>query len=574
MHQFTKALLVAAIVVLPALAHAQALTGTVRDASGAVLPGVTVEAASPALLEKVRTAVTDGTGLYRLENLVPGTYTVTFALSGFVTTRREGVAVSSGQSITISADLRVGGVQETITVTGETPVVDVQTSTRTQKIIDNEVIAVLPASRGYGNILATVPGIQATGLNSGANPVMNFFTARGGRGNEGTIQIDGMNVGSAFNGGGVAGFGYDTANATEIQVTIAGGLGETDRGGPAFNMIPRTGGNNFSGTYFMSYAGEWAQASNLDAELISYGINEVPGLIKNWDTNFALGGPIKRDRLWFFGNVRSFGSANDVPGLYGNANAGNPNAFTYAEDRSIKARNANSKLIGAIRLTGQATPKNKLSFYYDYQKNCSGSAFTEDGEQCRAARRRLGRARSHRRLRLELTRGRQPGVGRPREDRPGHVDVHGHQQAAHRSRSLVLQQPLEPVSRRRRGPEHRLDHRTDRLARERHSGAVLHLPLDRESARQRSAAQRVARVDVVRDRLAQHEGRISGGLPGAEAVHDRQPEHDQLHVLRRGAVDDHAVHPEPVQQPHAFDALYLQDQWTVNRFTVSGRAPI
>ena len=106
---------------------------------------------------------------------------------------------------------------------------------------------------------------------------MNFFTARGGRGNEGTIQIDGMNVGSAFNGGGVAGFGYDTANAAEIQVTIAGGLGETDRGGPAFNMIPRTGGNKFSGTYFLSYAGEWAQASNLDDELSSFGITEVPG---------------------------------------------------------------------------------------------------------------------------------------------------------------------------------------------------------------------------------------------------------------------------------------------------------
>ena len=114
-------------------------------------------------------------------------------------------------------------------------------------------------------------------------------------------------------------------------------------------MIPRTGGNNFSGTYFLSYAGEWAQASNLDDELRSYGITEVPGLIKNWDTNFALGGPIMRDRLWFFGNARTFGSASDVPGLYGNANAGNPNAFTYAEDRSIKARNANSKLIGAIR---------------------------------------------------------------------------------------------------------------------------------------------------------------------------------------------------------------------------------
>src|SRR6188474_2887623 len=320
MSRFAKAVLVAAVVLLPTLVQAQSLAGTVRDASGAVLPGVTIEAASPALLEKVRTAITDGTGQYRLENLVPGVYTVTFSLAGFVTVRREGVEVSGAQVITIGADLRVGGVQETITVTGETPLVDVQTSTRTQKIIDNEVVAVLPASRGYGNILATVPGIQATGLNSGANPVMNFFTARGGRGNEGTVQIDGMNVGSAFNGGGVAGFGYDTANAQEIQVTIAGGLGETDRGGPAFNMIPRTGGNSFSGTYFMSYAGEWAQSSNLDAELKSYGINEVPGLIKNYDTNFALGGPIVRDKLWFFGNARTFGSASLVPGLYANAN--------------------------------------------------------------------------------------------------------------------------------------------------------------------------------------------------------------------------------------------------------------
>ena len=383
MRLFTKAVLFAAIVLLPTLAGAQSLAGIARDASGAVLPGVTVEAASPVLIEKVRTATTDGTGTYRIENLTPGVYTVTFTLAGFTTVKREEVNVSGAQVITINADLRVGGVQETITVTGETPVVDVHTAARTQKVIDNEVVSVLPASRGYGNILATVPGIQATGLNSGANPVMNFFTARGGRGNEGTVQIDGMNVGSAFNGGGVAGFGYDTANASEIQVTIAGGLGETDRGGPAFNMIPRTGGNNFSGTYFLSYAGEWAQGNNLDDQLKSFGITEVPGLIKNWDTNFAMGGPIKRDRLWFFGNVRSFGSASDVPGLYANRNAGNPNSFTYAPDTSLKARNANDKKIGAIRLTNQLTQRNKLQFYFDYQKNCSGSSFTPDGDQCR-----------------------------------------------------------------------------------------------------------------------------------------------------------------------------------------------
>src|SRR5690242_10114570 len=299
-HSTRAAVLALVLTAIPSLLHAQTLgivAGVVKDASGAVLPGVTVEAASPALIEKVRTATTDGTGTYRIENLTPGLYNVTFTLAGFNVVRREAVEVSGAQVITINADLRVGGVQETITVTGETPVVDVHTAARTQKVIDNEVVSVLPASRGYGNILATVPGIQATGLNSGANPVMNFFTARGGRGNEGTIQIDGMNVGSAFNGGGVAGFGYDTSNASEIQVTIAGGLGETDRGGPAFNMIPRTGGNNYKGTYFLSYAGEWAQASNVDDQLKSFGITEVPGLIKNCDTNFALGGPFNRDKL-------------------------------------------------------------------------------------------------------------------------------------------------------------------------------------------------------------------------------------------------------------------------------------
>jgi hypothetical protein len=373
----------AVIALLPTLAQAQTLAGTVRDTSGGVLPGVTVEAASPALIEKVRSTTTDGSGQYRITDLRPGLYTVTFTLPGFATFRRDEVTVSGAAVITINADLRAGGVQETITVTGETPVVDVQTSTSRTRVIDSEVIENLPASRGYGNILATVPGIQSTGLNSGANPVMNFFTAMGGRGNEGTIQIDGMNVGSAFNGGGVAGFGYDTANAEEIQVTVTGGLGETDRGGPAFNMIPRTGGNSFSGQYFLSYAGEWAQSSNLDDDLRAFGINEVPGLIKNWDTNFSLGGPIVRDRLWFFGNLRSFGSHQDTPGLYGNANAGDPTRWDYVEDRSVKSRSANDKKIGAIRLTGQLNATNKLGFYYDYQKNCSGSAFVAGGDQCR-----------------------------------------------------------------------------------------------------------------------------------------------------------------------------------------------
>jgi len=384
MRYFAKALLVAAVVLLPTLAQAQALAGTVRDASGAVLPGVTVEATSPVLIEKVRSAVTDGTGQYRIIDLPPGTYSMTFTLTGFSVVKRDGVELSGAVILTINADMRVGGVQETITVVGETPVVDVQTSTKRQAVLDDSVIRSLPASRGYGNLLAAIPAIQTTGANNvGGNPNMSFFTAMGGRSNEGTVQIDGMNVGSAFNGGGVAGFGYDMVTASEVQITITGGLGEVDRGGPAFNMIPRTGGNKFSGTAFASYAGEWAQGNNLDAELKSFGIPNLPANIKSWDDNFAFGGPIVRDRIWFFSNVRTFGNYTERAGLGWNANAGNPNVWDYKSDLTKSVRDANSKKTGAIRLTGQLTPRNKLGMYYDYQKQCTGSSYSKDGQQCR-----------------------------------------------------------------------------------------------------------------------------------------------------------------------------------------------
>ena len=290
-------LTLALAVMVPSLAAAQSIAGVVRDASGAVLPGATIEAASPALIEKVRTAISDGTGQYRIENLTPGTYKITYTLPGFTTVERAGVEVTTGVTLTLNADMRVGGVQESITVTGETPVVDVQNSTRVQRVLSDEVLAALPASRGYGNLLTTVSGIQANGTqNGGINPTMVFFTSRGGRSNEGTIQIDGMNVGSAFNGGGVAGYGYDTTNAQEVQLTVAGGLGEADRGGPQFNIVPKTGGNTFSGTYFGSLAGSWSQGNNVDDTLKSYGIPEPTKIIKNWDTSFSMGGPILRDR--------------------------------------------------------------------------------------------------------------------------------------------------------------------------------------------------------------------------------------------------------------------------------------
>jgi len=160
-------------------------------------------------------------------------------------------------------------------------------------------------------------------------------------------------------------------------------MGEVDRGGPAFNIIPKSGGNNFNGTAFFSNAGEWSQGSNLDDDLRRVGITEPPGLIKNWDTNLAVGGPIKRDRLWFFNNLRSYGTHQTIPGLSPNANALDPTKWNYVRDTNTQARSAGDKKIEAIRLTGQLTPKNKLGFYYDYQANCAGSALVNTGDGCR-----------------------------------------------------------------------------------------------------------------------------------------------------------------------------------------------
>jgi hypothetical protein len=285
--------------------------------------------------------------------------------------------------------MRVGAVSETVTVTGETPIVDVQTSTKREVVLPNSVLSEVPATRTYGNVLAMVPGVQSLTLDVSSTQSMTgtatnfFFTSRGGRGNEGTVQVDGMNVGSAFGGGGVSSFAYDFVNATEVQVTVAGGMGESDRGGPAFNIIPKSGGNTFNGTAFGSTAGKWSQGSNLDDYLRSVGITEPPGLIKNWDTNLAIGGPIKRDRLWFFNNVRSYGTHQDIPGLYANANFGDASKWNYVKDPNVKARSAADKMIEAIRLTSQLTPRNKVGFYWEYQANCVGSSLVNTGDSCR-----------------------------------------------------------------------------------------------------------------------------------------------------------------------------------------------
>ena len=164
------AVVILGFLLLPAAVFAQAaITGVVRDTSGGVLPGVTVEAASPVLIEKVRSVVSDDTGQYRIVDLRPGTYSVTFSLAGFSTVRREGIELSGTFVATVNGDLRVGALEETITVTGETPIVDVQ-SARTQQTISKDILTAIPTSRNAG-------GIQA--LDSRDGPEHRFRQHRG-----------------------------------------------------------------------------------------------------------------------------------------------------------------------------------------------------------------------------------------------------------------------------------------------------------------------------------------------------------------------------------------------------------
>ena len=251
--------------------------------------------------------MTDDTGQYRIENLPPGTYTLTFTLPASPPSARSSERLGV---LTDQPDMRVGGIQETITVTGESPVVDTQTSTRRQMVLSSEVIPGDPRVSRLWQPAGHGAGHSGHVLDVSSGVSTNFFTARGGRGNEGTIQIDGMNVGSAFNGGGVAGFGYPIGESSEIQVTISGGLGEVDRGGPQFNH-PEDRRQQLQRHGILSTAGKWSQGDNLDRRAGGFGLTNVPALIKNWDTNFARWSD--QDRLWFFNNVRSYGNQQEIP---------------------------------------------------------------------------------------------------------------------------------------------------------------------------------------------------------------------------------------------------------------------
>src|SRR5581483_48817 len=223
-------------------ASAQAsIAGQVKDASGAVLPGVTVEAASPALIEKVRTVVTGGTGQYRIEDLRPGTYSITFTLPGFNTVKREGIELAGSFVATINAEMRVGAIEETITVTGETPIVDVQSTAR-QRVLDKQVLDVLPSGRTMAALGALTPGVTGGSTDVGGN--LGDGVSAGG------LRVRGVGDSRMLMGGVTANTSYrvltgayNLAAYQEVVVDTGGSGAEQEEGGVRMNVIPREGGN-------------------------------------------------------------------------------------------------------------------------------------------------------------------------------------------------------------------------------------------------------------------------------------------------------------------------------------------
>ena len=367
-------LVVSSWLLLPAVAWAQSsITGVVRDTSGAVLPGVTVEAASPALIEKARSTVTDGQGLYQIVDLRPGPYTVTFTLTGFRTFKREGIELRGEFAATVNAELGVGTLEETITVAGEAPLVDTH-STRVQTQYTGETLQSLPGNGRLTTLSAILPGAVllqeqdrvASGLGDRAQ---TRFAIHGAP--EAQPVVDGMNSMLAASNTGV--FVFNQLNFQEVVAETSGVGADRDTGGAQLNMIARDGGNVFSGIASLIWTGPDLQSSNANDALRARGLESVSGIAsikKFYDAGAGLGGPIARNKLWFFGAARKSMTQQYAAGIYFNKFK-QPASYLYEPDLSRPAYSNDFYRDYSLRLTWQAAARHKVVLANSLQNNCN-----------------------------------------------------------------------------------------------------------------------------------------------------------------------------------------------------------
>ena len=351
------------------------ISGVVRDTSGAVMPGVTVEAASPALIEKVRAVVTDSQGRYQIIDLRPGVYTVTFTLPGFSTFRRDGFELTSGFTATVNAELRVGSLEETVTVTGEAPLVDIR-NVRQQTQLSRETLESIP---GTGRLPALYQVLPAAVLNvptaysvGAVNERVAANYSIHGAPNASPV-FDGMNSTVTNLTQGVV--VYNQLTFQEVVVETGGISAERDSGGGQVNIVQRDGGNTFSGALEFFGSGQSLESSNIGDALRARGVRQTGALRRFWDGGGALGGPIVRDRLWFFGAVRAgvtqqFQAGNFYNRLQSSPGPG-PGVLLYEPDSSRPSFTDEYARDYTLRLTWQAAQKHKIALAASMQPNCN-----------------------------------------------------------------------------------------------------------------------------------------------------------------------------------------------------------
>jgi len=328
------------------------IVGVVQDSSGAVLPGVTVEAASDALIEKMRTAVTDGSGRYAIIDLRPGTYIVTFTLTGFKTVRREGIVLAGAFAATVNGNLEVGALEETITVSGASPVVDLQ-STQNQFVANREVLDVLPATRSMQGGASLVPGV-----NFYSQGFVSTMSVHGSASSDQRIYFDGMRIGQNLTGTGsqANGTGVNDIAQEELVYDAGSQSAETAIGGVRMDSIPKEGGNRFSGTERVFFSNGSLQQDNVPDDLREF-IREGDELRTSWTLNTSLGGPLRRDRIWFFTAFRLTQNDSYVANM-------------YFPDGSRVNRGNKVAPNGQLRLTTQINQNNKVrAAYYNSNGN-------------------------------------------------------------------------------------------------------------------------------------------------------------------------------------------------------------
>ena len=366
------------LLLLPAWGWAQgngATAGVVRDTSGAVMPGVTVEATSPALIEKVRVVVTDDQGLYRIVDLRPGIYTLTFTLPGFTTLRREGIELTSAFTATVNAELAVGALAETLVVSGAAPIVDTQNVMQLQTLAGTTLDAI-PIPKRLAAYATLLPGAVSASQDVGG--VMGergaAFSIHGGRSADISSQQDGMHT-TLFNS---TTFSFNPHLTQEVVLQTGGISAESSTAGVLVNLVPKDGGNIFSGSITSAYSNPDLQSGNLTDALKARGLTSTPSVRRIYDVGGSIGGPVMRDRLWFFTAHRKWVASRYIPGNFWNAAQNRPvgtdpvwRVLLYEPDLSRPAYTNDYYRDHSLRLTWQATPKDKLAASYSIQDDCN-----------------------------------------------------------------------------------------------------------------------------------------------------------------------------------------------------------